>query len=116
MASTKAGDNLVRVTPDGRKTFVLHPEDDDLFVRSGQQVIDACQLGISVELWVDEVQAMAERLAGWSRTRADKVRSCHLAFRGGRVAVFIVPSSGRFDFDLADEIADLNTDLVKSFN
>ena len=38
---------------------VLRPSDNDLFLRTGKQVIDACKLDISIELWIHELASMA---------------------------------------------------------
>ena len=101
---------------DAVREFVIRPADKDLFVRTGAQIIDSCRLGIGFELWFDEVQAMVERVRRWAEGRADRVRACYCSPAGKRVTLFVVPTAGRFDFDLADAIVDLNTSLVKDFN
>ena len=101
---------------DAVREFVIRPADKDLFVRTGAQIIDSCRLRISFELWFEEVQSMVERVRTWAEQRTDRVRACYCSPGGKRVTIFVVPSAGRFDFDLADEVVDLNTSLVKDFN
>ena len=106
----------IEAKADGERPVVLRPDDDDLFVRTGKQVIEACRLGISIELWLSELHAMLDAVRHWAAQRAGHVRSCSCSPRGGRMTLFFVPTSGRFDFDLADELAALNGRLVKEFN
>jgi hypothetical protein len=101
---------------DAGREYVIRPADRDLFVRTGAQIIESCRLGISVQLWFDELQSMVERARQWAEERPSRVRSCYCSAGGKRVTLFVVPALGRFDFDLADEIVDLNTELVKDFN
>jgi hypothetical protein len=106
----------IKEDADGHRPVLLHPEDNDLFVRTGKQVIEACRLGISVELWLSEFQAMLEEVQRWTAARAASVRACFAAARGARVALYFVPPHDQFDFDLAEQLAELNAELVKRFN
>jgi hypothetical protein len=94
---------------------VLHPEDNDLIVRTGKQVISACQLNISVELWLHELTSLSAHVQAWAQ-RQPNVVSVHLTPQGGKIALFVSPRGESFDFDLADSLADLHMHLVKNFN
>jgi hypothetical protein len=52
----------------------------------------------------------------WSRERAKQVRSCFVEPRGKKIALYFIPVSEHFDFELADALTELNTDLVQKFN
>lgn len=106
----------VKEDRDAERPIIVHPEDDDLFVRTGKQVIQACRLEISVELWMRELVGMFGKVRDWIQERPGRVRSCDAAPRGSRVVLFFVPATEQFDFDLADELADLNSQLIKEFN
>lgn len=106
----------IREAVDGERQFVLHPENDDLFVRTGRQVIEACRLGISVEVWFGECKDMFEHVSEWARGHAGQVIACYAVPRGTGIGLFLVPKSQSFNFDLADELADLNRELVQKFN
>src|SRR5437588_8140304 len=95
---------------------LLHPEDDDLFVRTGRQVIEACRLGIGIELWLSELDSMLQTVRDWAGKHASRIRTCFCAPRGSQIALYFSPALNRFDFDLADELANLNGKLVKDFN
>jgi hypothetical protein len=111
-----AGAIQVRESEDGERSVVLHPADDDLFVRTGTQVIGDCRLGISVELWIKEFLGAVEEVRSWSNDRREKIRSCYWAPMGSRVTFFFMPAGAQFDFDLADQLAQLNSDLLSKFN
>jgi hypothetical protein len=101
---------------DAKRPVVIRPEDNDLFVRTGKQVIDACRLGISLDLWLQELGAMIGEVRKWIDERAQLVRFCYCAPRGARIALYFVPTGEEFNFDLADDLAELTTRLVKQFN
>lgn len=95
---------------DGDRRFVLN-DGDDTFVRTGHQIINGCRLDTSIEVWLAELETMAEHLAAWSDQRKDRITSCYVWPRGATIAVFFVPTQPSFNFDLADELAILTTDL-----
>ncbi|HUU97587.1 MAG TPA: hypothetical protein VM487_17770 [Phycisphaerae bacterium] len=118
MTDTRTSPEPVRISEarDGERPYVIHPEDDDLFVRTGKQVIEACRLGISLQLWVEEFKAMLRHVSDWAGDRADKVRACCCAPHGASVTFFVAPRSEQFDFDLSDAMTELNAELVQRFN
>ncbi len=101
---------------DGNTSYLLHPEDNDLFVRTGRQVIASCQLGISLELWLNELSSMMKAVHDWANVHAGHVRACYCAPQGTSVVFFFAPKSEQFDFDLADELAAFNLELLRTYN
>jgi hypothetical protein len=118
MADTRASTNPVHVneSQDGARQFVLHPADDDLFVRTGRQVIEDCRLGISIELWMKELSGVLDEVRRWSIERRDRIRACYCAPTGSRITFFFAPVGEQFDFDLADNLAQFNAELLHKFN
>jgi hypothetical protein len=113
MSDSPTKQNAVSIDA-AQSQVLLRPENDDLFVRTGRQVIEACRLSISIELWVDEVKGMFEFVSNWAQAR-EEIRACHASF-GSRIALFFVPKTDSFDFDLADALVQLNAQLVSQFN
>jgi hypothetical protein len=101
---------------EGEREFVFHPQNDDLFVRTGRQVIEHCRLGIGVEAWLGELHDLLGAVAMWCSERANKIRSCHVAPLASRVTLFFVPSSTSYDFDLGAELAELSVSLIQHYN
>lgn len=118
MTDTRTKKEAVRISEarDGERRYLIHPEDDDLFVRTGKQVIEACRLGISLQLWVEEFMAMLEYVSDWAEQRKDSVRACFCAPQGASVTFFVATQSQQFDFDLSDAMTELNAELVQRFN
>lgn len=106
---------LVDSSQDADRRYVIKPEDNDLFVLTGRQVILACQLGISVQLWLKELQAMEEAVRDWCSSRAGRVSGCFLVPRGDKLVLYITPISSQYDFDLADEMTDLSMTLAREY-
>jgi hypothetical protein len=101
---------------DEAREYLIHPADDDLFVSTGQQVIAACQLGISIRVWVQELDQMLADVREWAMARQERIGSCYSVPKGSRILLFFVPTSDSFDFDLADELVTLNGELVRNYN
>lgn len=102
-------------TQDGDRNVVVRPADMDLFVRTGKQVIEACKLGIKLEVWLDEVHSMVEEIRAWASER-QCIAYCLLRPKGLKLVLFVVPRCAQFDFDLADELAEFNLKLMTRFN
>ena len=113
--SQTAQERHIREEQDGESQYVLHPLDNDLFLRTGRQVIDGCRLGISIEVWFHECDSMFEDVAKWAADRSDRISACYAVPRGVGMCLFFVPVSESFDFDLADQLAELNSRLVRTF-
>jgi len=97
---------------DGERQYVIHPHNNDAFVRLGRQVIDACQLSIGIELWLAEMRSMKTEVAEWCRSDASAM-ACYSCPRGSHIALFFVPMGEEFDFDLGDRLTELGRDLGK---
>lgn len=94
----------------------IQPLDQDVFVRTGQQIIEACQLRISVDVWMDELQSLLDEVTAWAAHHADRITACYVVPHGARVMLFFTPATDSFDFSLAADLADLNVDVVRRFN
>jgi hypothetical protein len=112
--SNKAID--INETRDAERPVLLQPATNDLFVRTGRQVIEACQLSISVEVWLDELQNMLAQVSQWCTERSDKISFCAAVARGSKVILFFTPNGSAFNFDLADDLTDLNRQIVTGYN
>lgn len=107
----------IRENADGASQFVLHPENDELFTRTGRQVIEACRLGISIEVWLHERDSMFDDVRRWIKDgRTGRISACYAVPRGVGIGLFFTPRRECYDFDLADELAKLNARLVRTFN
>lgn len=108
----------IREEVDGGKQFVLHPADDELFTRTGRQVIAGCRLSISIEVWLAEMRTMFDHVRRWIDRKhlQDHVASVYAVPRSAGLSLFFVVSGESYDFDLADHLTDLARQLVRDFN
>jgi len=101
---------------EGGHQVVLHPTDNDLFVRTGRQVIEACQLSIGIHVWLEELKEMLAFVERWCVQREAQIAGCVAEGRGSKVLILFIPRGDTFNFDLASELAVLNRQLVTTFN
>jgi hypothetical protein len=101
---------------DGSRQVLLRSVDNDAFIRTGKQVIAGCTLGISIDLWIDELNSLIAHVQNWAEGHKTSVSACFIEPRPRCVMLFFVPASTSFDFDLADELVELNARLMKDFN
>ncbi len=100
----------------GSLDFLVHPEDDDLFVRTGKQVIASCRLGIGFEAWLSDFTDLLADVHKWAGERSVKIQSCYCVPQSDRIVYFFATKPSQFDFDLAEELADLNIRLMNNYN
>ncbi len=105
----------LREAHDGDRPVLVHPANNDIFVMTGQQAIRACQLGISIQVWVEEFTSMTDFARRWCQERADRVLACYVAPRSNRVVLHVIPASDAFDFDLAEQLVELQTQIAQQF-
>jgi hypothetical protein len=107
----------ISVEHDGDKPFLLMTGGADRMLRTGRQIIDACQLTISAEVWLQEMRDLLADVRVWiEKSGADLLLGCQAVPQGGRVMVYFFPKVGTFDADLAIELAELNAVLVRKYN
>ena len=99
-----------------RRIAIALTDGDDTFMRTGRQVIEGCRLDIDVRFWMEEVRGMAEFIREWCINRRSQIRAVYLWPQGAKIVVFIVPVSESFNFDLADDLAELSLELVRQFH
>lgn len=106
---------LSRIIQGGDQRYVLHPDSNDKFVRTGRQIIEACQFDIDIRRWTEEVNQLLSRVRQWAEEHDPHIRMVLLSSRNGKLVLFAVPSSDSFDFDLADAIARLTIVFSQDF-
>ena len=103
------------VTREGDRQVVLTPEDEDRFVRSCQWVVETSKLGISREVWLRELHQLMAYVANWAEGHASRVKSCFAARRDDQLAIYVIPVANHFDFDLTEELTNLDFELAEKY-
>jgi len=112
MESTDNSIRHIHEQRDGDAQFVIHPESNDVFVRTGKEVIASCELGISLEVYLGQLSDLFRAVASWGKSHPS-VRAIFAYPNGSKIVLYVVPCTDTFNFDLADEMAHLNRDLVR---
>ena len=106
----------ISATRDAQRSVVFHPESNDLFIRTGKQVIEDCQLAISLSVWMDELNSLLREMGDWAAGQSQLLRSCYCSPVRGRLTFFFAPKAEQFDFDLADLLVNLSLSLRQKYN
>jgi hypothetical protein len=94
---------------------MVTPEDQDIFFISAEKATEACRDAVRA----DERVARFKReflvpVHKWCVDHAELVSACYIPLPAGHLQVFVVTSSRRFDFDLAEQVAALELELARS--
>ena len=95
--------------------IMVMPEDQDAFFISAEKATEACREAVRMD---ERISAFKEKfllpLHAWCDQRGKQVSACYLPRPAGHLQAFIVTSSPRFDFQLAEEIAALERELANA--
>jgi hypothetical protein len=95
--------------------IMVTPEDQDVFFISAEKATEACREAVKMD---ERITVFKEKfllpLHAWCAQRSERVAACYLPRPAGQVQAFIVTSSPRFDFGLAEEIAALERELARA--
>ena len=90
------------------RQFRIITSSEDILHRTGQQIVAACQLQISVAAWHQNFELMIQHVAAWCEERADKIVAGLVNLRNDKTVFYIIPKSDEFDFELGREQAILD--------
>lgn len=94
---------------------VVTPRDRSIFVISAEKATEACRETIRQEErfeWFES--AFLLPLHDWCIGHEEHIDACYIPLPMGSIQVFLVSSSPRFNFTLAEEIADLELKLANN--
>lgn len=85
--------------------------DEEIFERTGEQIVRACQLQMTATRWKQNLQLMVDEVRQWCQQRSDKLALGLLELRSDKVVFFFSPRAEQFDFELAREQRALEVEL-----
>lgn len=99
------------------KQVFITSENEDRFYVPMPEAVRRIQIGESRHAWNDELNAMLVAVHQWAcHTKArDCIKECYAAPCDGTITIYVVPATGRFDFNLANQITDLDLRLARDF-
>lgn len=97
---------------DGDRNVVLTPANQDRFIMSCKDAVASCE---SVSLWSADFRGLIAHLTEWVKGREGKLTSIFVSPADRRIGVFVVSASESFDFDLAEQVAELSHEILLHF-
>lgn len=102
---------------DGGRFVLFTPENQDRFLMTCVDAINAAHLGQSAVVLADEITQLLQFTAEWVRENVlDKIEACYVTLREGQVVFFFVPKSRSFDFELSDLLTKLDLSIVEKYD
>jgi hypothetical protein len=95
----------------GNLPYRIITANEDIINLSGEQLVRACRMEISSEVWQDNFWKMISHIRDWARDHHDSLDRILIDFCNDKVVFFLVPKSERFDFDLGFAQAELDVYL-----
>jgi hypothetical protein len=100
---------------EGDRWVVLTPDDEDRFIKSCSWVAEASKLGMSHELYLRELHGTLSHVRKWAEKHSDSVQLCFAMPRNAQIAIYVVPTGGKYDFSLSTELTALDIELAEKF-
>lgn len=98
------------------RTVVVCPQDEDRFLMTVQDAAEACRPGQEVLRWRAQLDKLIVYVHEWVKRHVDRVSATYMATADGRLTFFVVPEGTTMDFELSDEIAQLDLEIAHEFD
>ena len=85
--------------------------DEEILQRTGEQIVHACQLQMSVSKWHQNFNLMADHVHEWCKAHEDRIAFALVSLRSDKTVFFIIPKSEQYDMELGFEQAQLDIHL-----
>jgi hypothetical protein len=115
MTATQTGKALpIRLrAAEGSTRAVVEPDDQDRFMMLVDQVIRACRLYQATAVQINEFEhKLVPQLQGWVSSHAKRLSAAHLTLRDTGL-LFVVSCVEAYDFELEDELTDLDVAIAE---
>ena len=99
---------------DDHAQVVVSPADDDRFVLSMHQAIEACRAWSDEEAFRAQVNLLIRRLARWIHVHQEKIRTSILTQCESGLLFVVVKNDLEFDRTLEDDLSDLELEVAKN--
>ena len=100
------------------RQVVVCPKDNDMFVRSMEQIVEACVVHERTLQrafrFKDQLDGLLKKLAQWLLDNKHRVHKAFLAPHEGGLRFLIIKIGARYDGDLEDSLTDLDIAVATS--
>lgn len=106
--SARAATPVIHQLQHATRQYRIITSEEEIILRTGEQIVRACQLEMNVSAWNQNFRLMAAHVAKWCADRPDKVAMALVELRSDKTVFYIIPVLDHYDFDLGGEQADLD--------
>ena len=116
-AQETSGDNgktsgeVLHVRESDERRIVLEKLNNERFVRTGRQMIEACDLHLAVTDLLSNLHELHHDAKKLAQKQGGRVKSVCMIPRSGTVHLFFITNGEEYDFELADRLAEMNLKL-----
>ena len=100
------------------RQVVIRPKDNDVFVRSVEQIIETCDIGERTLRralqFKKQFEDLLQKLAQWLTANNHRVHKAFLTMREGRLLFLVIKIGPRYDDELEDSLTDLDIAVATS--
>ncbi len=93
---------------------VVTPSNQDRYVKSVKNVIEACQAQEAAERSIAQFQYLLTRLGEWVRDHHDKIAQAYVTVRDVTFLFLVVQKSKAYDAELEEALTDVDLEIALS--
>lgn len=105
----------VRLTFRSVEDVLIETDDEDRFLMTMKEAAHACKQAENEKKWQDDFKRFLHKVSQWCEAKAEHVRAGYVGVGDGALNVFICTKSATYNFDIEDELSDLDIELVQAF-
>ncbi|HLN31557.1 MAG TPA: hypothetical protein VK395_27700 [Gemmataceae bacterium] len=97
------------------ESVLVEPDDEDRFMTTSQEAAFACKQASDKKEWQEDFKRFLHAVSQWCESHKDDVHNGCVGVGDGLLNIFIRTKHKAYNFDLEDELTQLDIDLVKKF-
>lgn len=113
-AAASAPPEPVRLTFRSEQHILVESDNEDRFMMTMREAAYACKQAQDKQEWQDDFKKFLHEVHQWCEAHAGKVEAGYVGVGDGSLNVFVCTKSADYDFDIDDELTELDIDLVKN--
>lgn len=100
---------------EGDRPVVVSPDDQDRFMITCEMAAQTCRQALKMQEWREQFYSLLASVHQWAKSRTGDIDGCYVSPIEGGLAVFVVPRTDRYDFELCDAPTDLDIALSQKY-
>jgi hypothetical protein len=101
----------IDVKHDEHRRWTLIGKDDSEFMRTAGELLEGSMLLAKRSLMIANLTGVFRKVINWCDTRSPSLQSAYVGVRPGKISLFFVAESSKYDLQLDDAMTDLEVEL-----